>query len=303
MRKRVTYAFVQAQEISLNYHMKCEQWIHFVSGSFFNFNGTAGIWRKQTIEDVGGWNARTTVEDMDLSLRTYVAGWRAVFAKDICVLNELPSSFFAYRKQQHRWTCGPVQLWKRTSHAIWTSNLPWLRKLEINFLFFMLRKTSNHFVAFGLCFLVPLTVFSPEVCKVHVACQKCEMCVQVSIPLWALVHLPVAVTLTASPFTRRGWIHSVVHVLFENAMGVVKLWAVLNGLFDLRRAHEWIVTAKTGTSDKRPAFSLAAFRSCRAYVAEFLIGVFFTTATFYSIFCVHRWTFAIFLGLQGMCRV
>eukprot|EP00210_Caulerpa_lentillifera_P004084 g3897.t1 len=104
----------KAQEISLNYHMKCEQWVHFASGSFFNFNGTAGVWRKRAIEEVGGWNGRTTVEDMDLSLRTYIAGWRAIFVEDVCCPNEIPSSYFAYRKQQHRWTCGPVQLWRRT---------------------------------------------------------------------------------------------------------------------------------------------------------------------------------------------
>lgn len=154
----------KAQEISLNYHMKCEQWVHFAAGSFFNFNGTAGLWRKQTIEDVGGWNGRTTVEDMDLSLRAYVAGWRAIFIEDVCVPNEIPSSYFAYRKQQHRWTCGPVQLWRRASAAIWSSKLPWMRKCELNFMYFMLRKTSSHFVSLGFfCFLVPLSVYTPEV--------------------------------------------------------------------------------------------------------------------------------------------
>ena len=144
--------------------MKCEQWVHFSAGSFFNFNGTAGIWRKQTIEEVGGWNGRTTVEDMDLSLRTYVAGWRAVFVEDVCVPNELPSSYFAYRKQQHRWTCGPVQLYRRASSSIWASKLPWIRKFEISIFYFLLRKTCSHFVSLGFfCFLVPLSVYTPEV--------------------------------------------------------------------------------------------------------------------------------------------
>ena len=51
----------QAQELSLNYHCKCEQWVHFGTGSFFNFNGTAGVWRRKCIESIGGWNSRTTV--------------------------------------------------------------------------------------------------------------------------------------------------------------------------------------------------------------------------------------------------
>ena len=80
---------MQVQEISLNYHTKCEQWVHFASGTFFNFNGTAGVWRRSTIADVGGWMARTTVEDIDLSLRTYLKGWKAVYMDDYTCLNEV----------------------------------------------------------------------------------------------------------------------------------------------------------------------------------------------------------------------
>ena len=66
---------------------------------------------------------------MDLSLRSYVGGWKAIFLEDTTCLNELPASFFAYRKQQHRWTCGPVQLWRKTAYYIWHSNLPFHRKV------------------------------------------------------------------------------------------------------------------------------------------------------------------------------
>ena len=69
------------------------------------------------------------VEDMDLSLRSYVGGWKAIFLEDTTCLNELPASFFAYRKQQHRWTCGPVQLWRKTAYYIWKSCLPLHRKV------------------------------------------------------------------------------------------------------------------------------------------------------------------------------
>ena len=98
----------RVQEISLSYHsacpcradphfshssdapvvptaVKCEQYARFATGAFFNFNGTAGIWRRATIEKAGGWNARTTVEDMDLSLRAYLQGWRFVFLYDVTV--------------------------------------------------------------------------------------------------------------------------------------------------------------------------------------------------------------------------
>lgn len=274
----------KAQEISLNYHMKCEQFEHFASGGFFNFNGTAGVWRRKCIEDVGGWNGRTTVEDMDLSLRAYVAGWKAVFLDGLTCLNELPSSFSAYRKQQHRWTCGPIQLWRRAGTAIWSSKIPLMKKLELNVMFFGIRKCASHMLALGFfCFLVPLSVFTPEV----------------SVPLWALVHLPIAVTFSTTFFTKKGWLYSFFYVAFENAMSTVKLWAVINGMFDLGRAHEWVVTAKAGdkksVGGKKPAYRLV-----RVYATETLFALFIFSAAIQAVFVVGRITFSVFLVMQGV---
>ena len=84
----------QAQKISLNFHCKCEQYVQFATGGFFNFNGTAGIWRRKTIVTVGGWKSRTTVEDMDLSLRTFVNGWKAIYLTETTCINEVPHLFF-----------------------------------------------------------------------------------------------------------------------------------------------------------------------------------------------------------------
>ena len=77
---------------------------------------------------------------------------------------QLPASFFAYRKQQHRWTCGPVQLWRRCAKDIWRSSLPMSAKLELLLLYFGIRKFATHWVSLGFfCTLVPLSVFTPEV--------------------------------------------------------------------------------------------------------------------------------------------
>ncbi|PSC71384.1 glycosyltransferase family 2 [Micractinium conductrix] len=277
----------KAQEVSLNYHMRCEQYTHSASRSFFNFNGTAGVWRLACIENAGGWNARTTVEDMDLSLRAYIKGWKAIFLDDVTCLNELPASFFAYRKQQHRWTCGPIQLWAKASADVWASRLPFLRKLELVVAYFGVRKCATHFVSLGFfCTLVPLTVFTPEV----------------HIPAWALVHVPVAVTLSTAWFTDKGWIYSILYVLFENAMGTVKLWAVVTGLLDLQRAQEWVVTTKLGSSDKRPGTASAsvAVPSCRLYMNELAFALFTWVAGFYALFArTTHLGLAIYLVVQG----
>ena len=127
---------------------------------------------------------------------------------------QLPASFFAFRKQQHRWTCGPVQLWYRAAADIARSAMPLPRKAELLLMYFGVRKAATHFVAMGFfCTLVPLAAFTPEV----------------RIPTWVLVHLPVVVTVTTAAFTPRGWVYAIPYVLFENAMGLVKLGAVVTG--------------------------------------------------------------------------
>ncbi|KDD76984.1 glycosyltransferase-like protein, partial [Helicosporidium sp. ATCC 50920] len=280
----------KAQEVSLNYHMKCEQLTHSATGSFFNFNGTAGVWRASCIQSAGGWLSRTTVEDMDLSLRAYLCGWKALFLDEVTCLNELPASFFAYRKQQHRWTCGPIQLWTRACGDVWASSLPLGRKLELLLLYFGVRKCATHFVSLGLfCTLVPLTMFTP----------------QVQLPVWALIHIPVAVTLVTSAFTRRGWVYSILYVLFENAMGMVKFWAVVNGVLDLERAQEWVVTTKLGSADQRPAASGAKggagvlVPSCRLFLGEFCFGLWLFAAGAYGLLSGAQPGMALYVLLQG----
>ena len=92
---------------------------------------------------------------------------------------QLPASFFAFRKQQHRWTCGPVQLWRRCSGDIWNSSLPLMAKLELLVLYFGIRKFATHWVSLGFfCTLVPLSVFTPEVRTLltHSADPHCSAC-------------------------------------------------------------------------------------------------------------------------------
>jgi beta-mannan synthase len=278
----------KAQEVSLNYHMKCEQLTHSATGSFFNFNGTAGVWRLHCIEDAGGWLSRTTVEDMDLSLRAYIKGWKAIFLNDVTCLNEIPASFFAFRKQQHRWTCGPAQLWIKAHKDIWSSDLSLFRKLELTIMYFGVRKCATHFVALGFfCSLVPLSIITPEV----------------NVPTWALVQLPVVVTLSTAAFTDMGWAYSILYVLFENSMGMVKLWAVVTALLDLQRAQEWVVTTKLGSSDKRPG-STALMPSCKVYAGELLFGLFLTSlATVGLMMSSTHWGLASYFLVQGLVFV
>ena len=82
------------------------------------------------------------------------------------ISTQLPASVFAYRKQQHRWTCGPVQLWRKAAVDIWASSLPLHSKLDLILCYFGIRKVATHWVSMGFfCGLVPLSVFTPEVTR------------------------------------------------------------------------------------------------------------------------------------------
>ncbi|CAI0469451.1 unnamed protein product [Linum tenue] len=101
------------QEMSLNYHFSVEQEVGSSTYAFFGFNGTAGVWRIGALNEAGGWKDRTTVEDMDLAVRASLKGWKFLYLDDLRVKNELPSTFKAYRYQQHRWSCGPANLFRK----------------------------------------------------------------------------------------------------------------------------------------------------------------------------------------------
>jgi hypothetical protein len=103
-----------AQKVGLAFHFAVEQRARSFLGQFFNFNGTAGVWRIKAINDAGGWESDTVVEDMDLSLRVYLRGWRSLYLHDVCCPNELPSTLSAYKTQQFRWLSGPMQIVRKS---------------------------------------------------------------------------------------------------------------------------------------------------------------------------------------------
>ena len=102
-------AMTQAQALSLDFHFLIEQKAKSNSHLYMNFNGTAGIWRRECIEDAGGWHTSTLVEDLDLSYRAQMKGWRCIFISDIVVDAELPVQMNAAKRQQFRWAKGAIQ--------------------------------------------------------------------------------------------------------------------------------------------------------------------------------------------------
>jgi len=120
----------QGQAIFLDGHFAIEQVARHQAGRFFSFNGTGGVWRKAAIESAGGWQTDTLTEDLDLSYRAQLCGWRCVFLPDVVAPAELPVEMNAFKTQQHRWTKGSVQTTKKLLPMILRSRVPWRTKLH-----------------------------------------------------------------------------------------------------------------------------------------------------------------------------
>ena len=120
----------RVQAMFLDGHLVLEQTARSRSGRFFNFNGTAGLWRKSCIKAAGGWQHDTLTEDLDLSYRAQLAGWKFIFLPDVVTPAELPVDMNGFKSQQHRWTKGSIQTCKKLLPEIWRSKLPMPIKLE-----------------------------------------------------------------------------------------------------------------------------------------------------------------------------
>ncbi|KAJ0988294.1 hypothetical protein J5N97_006650 [Dioscorea zingiberensis] len=263
----------RVQEMSMDYHFKVEQESGSSTFAFFGFNGTAGVWRIKAISDAGGWKDRTTVEDMDLAVRASLGGWKFVYVGDVKVKSELPSTLKAYRYQQHRWSCGPANLFRKMAWEIINAEkVSCWKKFYVIYNFFFVRRIIAHYVTFFFyCIVIPLAVFFPEV----------------YLPKWGVVYIPTAITLFNSVGTPSS-IHLIVFwVLFENVMSLHRCKAVFIGLLEAGRANEWVVTEKLGDMLKtKPEISVPKrfqFKFWeRFHVLELVVSVFLLLCGIYN---------------------
>ena len=145
----------QAQSLLLDGHFIIEHTARNRSGCFFNFNGTAGIWRRGTITDAGGWQHDTLTEDLDLSYRAQIKGWQFIFLPEIISPAEVPVDMNAFKSQQHRWAKGSIQTAKKLLPKILRSDLPYAVKREA---FFHLSNNVAHLLMVLVSLLMPLSM-------------------------------------------------------------------------------------------------------------------------------------------------
>ncbi len=170
----------RAQAIMLDAHFVIEQVARDQSGAFFNFNGTAGIWRKIAIEDAGGWQADTITEDLDLSYRAQLKGWKFSYLRDIGCPSELPVNMNAFKSQQHRWAKGAIEVMKKMLVTIWKAPISKGKKIEAT-----LHLTSN--LSYMLMLIDSLLFLLPSI---FIAGQdRLALALWIDLPLFALATL------------------------------------------------------------------------------------------------------------------
>ncbi|MGI8431154.1 MAG: cellulose synthase family protein [Chthoniobacterales bacterium] len=271
----------RVQAMFLDGHLLLEQVARSRSGRFFNFNGTAGLWRKSCIVDAGGWQHDTLTEDLDLSYRAQLEGWKFVFLTDVVTPAELPVDMNGFKSQQHRWTKGSIQTCKKLLPRIWRSNLPLTIKIEAS-----AHLTSNfaYLLLACLCVLLHPSFGGPQSGWLR------TFLLDVPIFLTASVSVAVFYICAQRELHPHTWMKEILLLPALLALGVGlsinNARAVLEAVFN--HESEFKRTPKYGIEHKAQAW-----RSCRYMPLKSLLPIieigfaaYFTYFVYYA--CVHR---------------
>ncbi len=276
----------RVQAMFLDGHLLLEQVARSRSGRFFNFNGTAGLWRKSCIQESGGWQHDTLTEDLDLSYRAQLEGWKFVFLTDVVTPAELPVDMNGFKSQQHRWTKGSIQTCKKLLPRIWRSRLPLPIKLEAtghlvsNFAYLLLA---------CLCVLLHPHAGGPQSGWLRV------LLLDVPIFLTASVSVAVFYVCAQRELYPRGWMKQMLLLPALIALGVGlsinNARAVLEAVFNHR--SEFKRTPKYGIEKKSQNW-----RSCRYMPLRSLLPLIeMAFAIYFTYFIWFAWQHGQFFTL------
>ena len=269
-----SYSFLtRAQALFLDGHFVLEHVGRCYSGRFFNFNGTAGIWRKQCIEEAGGWQHDTITEDLDLSYRAQLAGWKFIYLPDIVAPAELPVEMNAFRTQQHRWAKGSIETARKVLLRVLQSDLP--RDVKTEAIFHLTGNLSYPLMVL-LAILMPISIMIRIQHNWHYT-------LVVDIPFLVGGTLPLLLFYTWSqkeigaPWIRRGLL-----VPFALSLGVgISLnncKAVLEAL--IGHKSEFTRTPKYNVTSKKSNWKAKLYKGHKTWLPylELLLGIYFSVA-------------------------
>jgi cellulose synthase/poly-beta-1,6-N-acetylglucosamine synthase-like glycosyltransferase len=282
----------QVEAILLDGHFVLEHGARARSGDFFNFNGTAGMWRRQAITDAGGWQHDTLTEDTDLSYRSQLAGWKFKYVPDIECPAELPIEMTAFKTQQARWAKGLIQTGIKVLPMVFRSNVP--RRIKIEAVYHLTANLSYPLMVIMSALLIPAMV-----CRFY---QGWFQMLLIDVPLFAASSFSISVFYLVSQrvLFPKTWMKTYLYLPFLMALGigltVTNTRAVIEALLGVKTA--FARTPKYRVAKKGEKSQAAKYRK-RLVLApwiELLIGAYFLLAILYT-FSNHNYFTAPFLIL------
>jgi cellulose synthase/poly-beta-1,6-N-acetylglucosamine synthase-like glycosyltransferase len=260
------------QSILLDGHFMLEHTARYFSGRFFNFNGTGGMFRRTAIIDAGGWEGDTLTEDLDLSYRAQMRGWKFVYLPDVVVPSELPVDIYGFKTQQHRWTKGSIQVGKKLLPALWRTPIPFKVKLEATF-----HLTANY------CYvlLVLLSALMPLSIMYRYATVNRYPLIEITIFLFTTGSISLFYLISQRELYR-DWKWRLKDVPFIMALGIGmclnNAWAVLEAVF--ARETPFVRTAKYRIESLKDSWKGKLYRtvSKKFLIMEFLFAAYMMTA-------------------------
>jgi len=266
------------QSILLDAHFVLEHGGRNRAGCFFNFNGTAGVWRRAAIESAGGWQHDTLTEDLDLSYRAQLAGWRFVFLPDLVSPAEVPVEMNSFKSQQHRWAKGSIQTCMKLLPRILRSNQPVAVKAEA---FFHLTANFNYL----LMSILSVLVFPAMWVRYNMGWTEMLL---IDVPLFAAATLSVCnFYIVSQRELYPDWRTRLKYLPFLMSIGiglcVNNTRAVLEALF--RHESEFARTPKYGIERDSDEWAGKKYHQTVGVqsLIELGLGLYFTGTVFYAL--------------------
>jgi len=275
------YSFLtQVEAILLDGHFVLEHGGRSRAGVFFNFNGTAGMWRRETITTAGGWQHDTLTEDTDLSYRAQLVGWQFKYLQDVECPAELPIEMTAFKTQQARWAKGLIQTGKKILPRVLKSDAPWHTKLEAWY-----HLTAN--ISYPLMIVLSVLLMPAMIIR---SWQGLLQMLLIDFPLFIASTMSVSTfyLMSQKELYPKSWYMSILYIPFVMALGGVGLTitntkAVLEALFGVKSA--FARTPKYSVKKKGERSQAKVYRKRLGIVPwiELAIGCYFAWTVYYAI--------------------
>jgi cellulose synthase/poly-beta-1,6-N-acetylglucosamine synthase-like glycosyltransferase len=282
----------QIEAILLDGHFVLEHGARYRTGDFFNFNGTAGMWRIKAIRDGGGWQHDTLTEDTDLSYRSQLAGWKFKYLPNVECPSELPIEMTAFKTQQARWAKGLIQTSIKVLPRIFRSDIP--RRMKVEAIYHL---TAN--LSYPLMVLMSAALLPAMICRFY---QGWFQMLLIDVPLFTASSFSIAVfyLMSERELFPKTWMKTLLYLPFLMALGigltVTNTKAVMEALFGIKSA--FVRTPKFRVAKKGEKSQAAKYRKRLVFAPwiELILGAYFFLAILYT-FSNHNYFTAPFLIL------